>query len=693
MTAVEHELLGTQAAQTRFLVQGEGVLLQLVPAGGGMDVDLDDTRVRGDRQAPQAMIVRRLVTFHDHRHLQFGGGGLDRADQIQIMLQVRQRRHEHVQTAVPGFHAQRRVDAFAGQTRRRVAAVHRLLLKPRRCGGSGNEFAKTPRHFVVDIAQFRTRFEGAARRFVVAQFARHPGQRLQRQAVTHGRIARQQEHVAVAERPGGGLPAAIAVVVPPLQRQCVASYLVQSALEQPAQALAFQRVLELAVEHVDVFRQGTLFPQVVIDIFETGLDGAALHAQVAPQHFQETQGVFRAERIVVLFARQPARVLPHRQAVGPPETAQRPAWQHFARIPFTLPVVQRAADGETLLQAFEQVARQFALFLAQCRGIPLGAVHVVDGNEGGLAAHGQAHVALLHFPVEQVPDGVDLRPLAVAVGFGHARVFVNARDLVVKVERHFGLGTGAGDGCGADRVRRAGQRDMSFAGKQAGGRIQPHPARAGQIHLCPGVQIGEVVFRSGRPVERFLVGGQLDQVTGNETRRQPQVAQDLHQQPAGVAARTAAPGQGFLAGLYTRFHADVVLDVMLQPLVQLDEKIVGRAVRAVDALQPVLQARAVFANLAERHQLARQLLLVGKGKLGGRLFQKEIERIDHHHLGDQVHFDTEQIGFFRENQARLVVAERVLLPVDEMRFRQDIQRIAVHRRAAVYRRTQPDNMR
>ncbi|MNY39906.1 hypothetical protein D3C86_1746160 [compost metagenome] len=66
---------------------------------------------------------------------------------------------------------------------------------------------------------------------------------------------------------------------------------------------------------------------------------------------------------------------------------------------------------------------------------------------------------------------------------------------------------------------------MSFAGKKPGSCIQANPASTGQVHLAPGVQVGEIDFGAGWAIEAFHVGGQLDQVTGNETRRQPEVAQ------------------------------------------------------------------------------------------------------------------------------------------------------------------------
>ena len=51
-------------------------------------------------------------------------------------------------------------------------------------------------------------------------------------------------------------------------------------------------------------------------------------------------------------------------------------------------------------------------------------------------------------------------------------------------------------------------------------RIEADPARAGQIHFAPGVQIGEVLVRAARAVERFQVGLELDEVAADEPRRE-----------------------------------------------------------------------------------------------------------------------------------------------------------------------------
>ena len=55
-------------------------------------------------------------------------------------------------------------------------------------------------------------------------------------------------------------------------------------------------------------------------------------------------------------------------------------------------------------------------------------------------------------------------------------------------------------------IRRGSQWNMAFAREQPRSRIKTNPAAAGQIHFCPRVQIGEILFRAARPVERFQIG-------------------------------------------------------------------------------------------------------------------------------------------------------------------------------------------
>ena len=83
---------------------------------------------------------------------------------------------------------------------------------------------------------------------------------------------------------------------------------------------------------------------------------------------------------------------------------------------------------------------------------------------------------------------------------------------------------------------RRGERNVAFAGQEARGRIEADPAGAGQIDLAPSVQIGEVVVGAGRAIERGPVRLELNEIAGHEARGEAQIAQDLHQKPARIAA-------------------------------------------------------------------------------------------------------------------------------------------------------------
>ena len=117
MPAVEHELLGPQPALSRFFVQRRGVEDQFLPVAGRLNVHFQHARVGRQLEVLQAVIVRRRIAFQDDRHLQFGGGLLDRGDQTQIILEPLDRRHENVQPSLARFDAQRRAD----QSPRRLA--------------------------------------------------------------------------------------------------------------------------------------------------------------------------------------------------------------------------------------------------------------------------------------------------------------------------------------------------------------------------------------------------------------------------------------------------------------------------------------------------------------------------------------------------------------------------------------------
>ena len=418
----------------------------------------------------------------------------------------------------------------------------------------------------------------------------------------------------------------------------------------------------------------------------------AAHAQVLGQGADEGLGLGGGMPVGLALLGQQSRVMPDRLVVGPPEAGQGPARELFARVPLTLADMQQAAGGEVPLQALDQLLRQALLGRTHGGGVPLVPVHVVDGDEGRLAAHGQAHIVFQQVLVHLVTEGLDGLPLVLGVGLGDPRVLVDARHLVVEVELHLALFHGAGDGGRADWVRGAGQRDVALAGEQPRGGVEPDPAGAGDIDLRPGMQVGEVRLRAARAVEGLLVRGQLHQIAGDEARRQAQVAQDLHQHPGRVAAGTQGLAQGLLAGLDAGLHADRIADVPLQALVERHQEVHGAGLAAVYLGQPGLEQRAVLLDLQVGAQLLGQLGVVLEGAKVRVLLQEEVEGVDGDQLGDHLHLNGQNRRLLRKDQSCQIVAEGVLLPVDEVVLRLDAQGVGQDRRAGMGRRAQPDHM-
>ena len=73
-------------------------------------------------------------------------------------------------------------------------------------------------------------------------------------------------------------------------------------------------------------------------------------------------------------------------------------------------------------------------------------------------------------------------------------------------------------------------------------------------------------------------------------------------------------------------------------------------------------------------------------------FEEEVERVDGRHVGDEVHRDAEMGDFFREDDAGEEIALRVLLPVQEVAFGLDLERVGEDGRAGMRRRTQADGL-
>ena len=243
------------------------------------------------------------------------------------------------------------------------------------------------------------------------------------------------------------------------------------------------------------------------------------------------------------------------------------------------------------------------------------------------------------------------------------------------------------------RLRRRRQREVALGGEEARRRVEPDPAGAGNEDLGPGVQVGEVALGAGGTVERAHVGPELDQVPGDEARGEAEVAQALHQEPAAVATRARALRERLLRCLDARLEADQVADAALQTLVQLDEEIDRVAPIPRDRSEELLEVRSGRLRSQVGTQFLREQALVGERPALGVVLDEEVERIEGHGFRDEVDGDDELAHRARKHDARLPVAERILLPVEEVGLGVDPERVRSDPGPRMRGRPQPDGLR
>ncbi len=404
-------------------------------------------------------------------------------------------------------------------------------------------------------------------------------------------------------------------------------------------------------------------------------------------------------------------------------------------IPFSLAVEEEAAGGELFLQAFDEFAGEAAFVGTDGGGVPFVAVHVVDGDEGGFATHGEADVGVFEVLVDEVAEGDDVVPLLKGVGFGDARGFLDPGDFHLEVELDFGFAGEADDGGGGLGVWSGGDGEVAFAGHEAGGGVEADPAGAGEVDFGPGVEVGEVVFGAGGAVEALDVGLELDEVTGDEAGGEAEVAEGLAEEPGGVAAGAGAEVEGFFGGLDAGFEADGVADVLPDVLVQGDEEVDGAGagvfvrggaedvgfgedaaggdvggfgVNAGDGVEEVgvfaeeLLAEAAHVLAEERGEWEFAVVgfefvgengVVAEGEVLGLRFEEEVEGVEDGHFGDEIDFDGEFAGGFVEDEAGEVIGLGVLLPVDKVVLGGDAEGVAEDGGAAVRGGAQADDVR
>ncbi len=384
---------------------------------------------------------------------------------------------------------------------------------------------------------------------------------------------------------------------------------------------------------------------------------------------------------------------PDRLPVAPPIERKSPARQGFAGIPFALPVMEETPGCEAVAQAPDEAISQRALRRADGVRVPFVRLEIVDRDEGRLAAHGQAHVVRRHRRVDLLAQRIERLPGILGKGLGDARLFGDALDPHVEREVDVGETRHARDRRGVAIVRGRRERNVAFAGQQARGRIKADPARSGKIDLGPRVKVGEVVVRAGRPVERDKVRLELDEIARHESRRQAQMAQDLRQKPARIAARARAALECLFRALHPRLHADDVFDLARQAVIEVDHEIDGPPGRSIDPMKKGLKPRPGGLGRPVEDEIGPEVLPILEGPGFRAFLDEEIERIVDRHVGDDVDLDLQLPDQLGKHIARQPVAVGVLLVIHEMIGRCHLERMRNDPRAAVRRGPETDDLR
>jgi len=117
------------------------------------------------------------------------------------------------------------------------------------------------------------------------------------------------------------------------------------------------------------------------------------------------------------------------------------------------------------------------------------------------------------------------------------------------------------------------------------------------------------------------------------------MAQNLHQQPARIAAGAASRFQRLFRSLDTGFHTGQVTDLALQPLIEIDQKLDSRDLATINRGNQCRQARPGWRPIQKWSQLMSFPRLVMKGIFFGVGFQKKVERMMTAMSANQIHFE------------------------------------------------------
>src|SRR5450759_4199084 len=133
-------------------------------------------------------------------------------------------------------------------------------------------------------------------------------------------------------------------------RQDVAGSVFESFVGKARKACAFLCIVKPCIATVDVGGQTPLAPLVVKRVLKGREHRLGRQPKLASESFEKLACALRARAVVDGLIGHQRLIAPDGLAVAAPEGVQRPARQLLARIPFTLPKMDKARRGVALTQ-------------------------------------------------------------------------------------------------------------------------------------------------------------------------------------------------------------------------------------------------------------------------------------------------------------------------------------------------------
>ena len=355
--AVEMERLGAEARRAGVGVHAGGDVDQLRPRRGRVDVDLEDARVGGDRERDEPRIDR--------------AAGTPRARSA-----GRARRPRRSTTPTRST-----VCSTLGIGGRNTKS---LPSRPRRTARRGTSPVRPP---CLGTASRAPRSASGLRTATarVGRRRRSPGERVERQARAHRRVAGDQREVAAAQRPVRRRPprpfararhrAPGAAGSPNRRARRGPARRARRSRRGARRTEASDGVGRIDVDRGRIARRAVA-PPSADDRADLRTPGCSTRpaSRARPRSMRASVAASRGRRAVVdLRCRARTRssassdaVVPQRLAVGAPQQRDLPARERFARIPLALPVVNEAAGREP----FDAGAARAPRPVPACRGRP-----------------------------------------------------------------------------------------------------------------------------------------------------------------------------------------------------------------------------------------------------------------------------------------------------------------------------------